>query len=300
MTSVSSSIPWRWQAAILVPVGVVAIVLGFEPARFWLSSGARRRHLSHYWEEVSATPEEAAGHGDEKEAHGRRVKHSRKAAALEPCVDDGVNPSKAAKTASLPSPPPSPLAASSTCVHHCDLKDDCAAAVREPSSVGGGVLFPTLRQKLYRSLVVFGRFVNPWLEWEDRNTGQSTCLVQLDGYNILTDPIFSSRTVGDWLGPKRVQRVPCQIQELPKIDIVLVSHNHYDHLDQSVVAYLGNSAVWYIPVGLRSWFANFGVTNVVELDWWAEAEHEDKDLHRVIPRKKLRVIGTPIQVCFAL
>jgi hypothetical protein len=149
---------------------------------------------------------------------------------------------------------------------------------------------------ILRSLQVVGRFVNPWPEWEDRNTGdfaavlwwqltrkcrngipkeqtviddtlpvqkpnfellesfhqlsqqatleqnpnppvmsctwfgQSTCFVQMDGYNILTDPIFSTRTVGDWFGPKRIQKVPCQLEDLPKIDIVLVSHNHFDHL----------------------------------------------------------------------
>ncbi|RKO87544.1 beta-lactamase superfamily domain-containing protein, partial [Blyttiomyces helicus] len=115
--------------------------------------------------------------------------------------------------------------------------------------------------------------------------GQSTCFVQMDGFNILTDPIFSSRTIGEWFGPKRLRPAPCQLADLPKIDIVLVSHNHYDHLDRAIVKELGNSVKWYIPLGLREWFKKFGVTNVVELDWWQEAMHEGK----------LKIIGTPIQ-----
>ncbi|KAI8848028.1 beta-lactamase superfamily domain-containing protein [Chytridium lagenaria] len=119
--------------------------------------------------------------------------------------------------------------------------------------------------------------------------GQSTCLVQMDGYNILTDPIFSSRTVGEWVGPKRIQKVPCGLEDLPKIDIVLVSHNHYDHLDLAVVRKLSNTVTWYIPKGLRRWFATLGVTNVHELDWWEEFLHHDTE------RPDIKIVGTPIQ-----
>ncbi|KAH6564600.1 hypothetical protein BASA60_010248 [Batrachochytrium salamandrivorans] len=115
--------------------------------------------------------------------------------------------------------------------------------------------------------------------------GQSTCFVQMDGYNILTDPIFSSRTIGEWFGPKRIRPAPCTLEQLPKIDIVLVSHNHFDHLDISVVKKLGNSAKWYVPLGMRAWFEGYGVTNVVELDWWQEHKHDDS----------LIITGTPIQ-----
>ncbi|KAI8818930.1 beta-lactamase superfamily domain-containing protein [Fimicolochytrium jonesii] len=103
--------------------------------------------------------------------------------------------------------------------------------------------------------------------------GQSTCLVQMDGYNILTDPIFSTRTIGSWFGPKRLRPPPCKLSELPRVDIVLVSHDHYDHLDRAVVKELGNSVTWYVPLGLRGWFNGHGVTNVIELDWWQEHTH---------------------------
>ncbi|KAJ1885668.1 hypothetical protein LPJ66_010004, partial [Kickxella alabastrina] len=100
--------------------------------------------------------------------------------------------------------------------------------------------------------------------------GQSTCFVQMQGLNILTDPIFKRRTVYSWLGPERLRPVPCQLSDLPHPDIVLVSHNHFDHLDIDVVRALANSVTWYVPTGLASWFSGLGVTSVVELDWWAE------------------------------
>ncbi|KAI8894175.1 beta-lactamase superfamily domain-containing protein [Globomyces pollinis-pini] len=115
--------------------------------------------------------------------------------------------------------------------------------------------------------------------------GQSTCVVQMDGYNILTDPIFSSRTMGDYFGPKRLRPTPCTLEDLPPIDIVLISHNHYDHLDVNIIKKLKDTVTWYVPMGLKKWMFSYGVTNVVELDWWQEFKHDDK----------LTIIGTPIQ-----
>ncbi|ORX72607.1 Metallo-hydrolase/oxidoreductase [Linderina pennispora] len=102
--------------------------------------------------------------------------------------------------------------------------------------------------------------------------GQSTCFVQMEGLNILTDPIFKRRTVFSWLGPERLRPVPCQLKDLPHPDIVLVSHNHFDHLDIDVVKSLGNSVTWYVPLGLRDWFARQGIYKVKELDWWHESD----------------------------
>ena len=107
----------------------------------------------------------------------------------------------------------------------------------------------------------------------------------MDGYNILTDPIFSERTISNWMGPKRLRPVPCLLSDLPPIDIVLVSHNHYDHLDLSVMKEIGNSASWYVPLGLKKWMSKHGVDNCVELDWWQEYPHDDK----------LMIIGAPAQ-----
>ncbi|KAJ2851177.1 hypothetical protein IWW36_001316 [Coemansia brasiliensis] len=120
--------------------------------------------------------------------------------------------------------------------------------------------------------------------------GQSTCFAQMDGLNILTDPIFKRRTVFSWLGPERLRPVPCQLDELPHPDIVLVSHNHFDHLDSDVVKQLGNSVTWFVPLGLRDWFARQGIYKVRELDWWQESEFSLPD-----SSKTYRIISTPTQ-----
>ncbi|KAJ2558955.1 hypothetical protein EV175_000571 [Coemansia sp. RSA 1933] len=119
--------------------------------------------------------------------------------------------------------------------------------------------------------------------------GQSTCFVQLDGLGILTDPIFKRRTVFSWLGPERLRPTPCTLAELPHPDIVLVSHNHFDHLDVDVVRALGNSVTWYVPLGLRRWFARQGVYRVKEMDWWQEIDHVAPD------GRKLRIVSAPTQ-----
>ncbi|KAI7871139.1 beta-lactamase superfamily domain-containing protein [Spinellus fusiger] len=100
---------------------------------------------------------------------------------------------------------------------------------------------------------------------------QSTCLVTLEGIGLLTDPVFSSSIGNTCLGPKRLRPPPCSLEDIKDhIDIVLISHNHFDHLDEKVVDTLGNSVTWYIPLGLRDWFVNKGIDNVIELDWWQE------------------------------
>ncbi|KAF1798371.1 beta-lactamase superfamily domain-containing protein [Mucor lusitanicus] len=96
--------------------------------------------------------------------------------------------------------------------------------------------------------------------------GQSTCLITVDGLAILTDPVFEHA--------KRLRPPPCALQDIGKIDIVLVSHQHFDHLDEKTVEQIGDSATWYIPLGLREWFIKRGIDNVIELDWWQEMHHK--------------------------
>ncbi|KAI8137581.1 beta-lactamase superfamily domain-containing protein [Fennellomyces sp. T-0311] len=104
--------------------------------------------------------------------------------------------------------------------------------------------------------------------------GQSTCLIRSDNLTILTDPVFTDCTINNYLGPRRLRPIPCTLDEIAShLDIVLVSHDHFDHLDESVVRKLGNSVTWYIPLGLRDWFVQRGVENAVELDWWQEVRH---------------------------
>lgn len=99
--------------------------------------------------------------------------------------------------------------------------------------------------------------------------GHSTVLLQYQGVNVLTDPVFSDRASPfSFAGPKRFTPSSVRLDELPDIDVVVISHNHYDHLDTATVSALGNQPLWLVPLGLKDWFAQFDVTNVVELDWW--------------------------------
>eukprot|EP00775_Hariotina_reticulata_P002822 gene2822-3115_t len=102
--------------------------------------------------------------------------------------------------------------------------------------------------------------------------GHATALVQLEGVTFITDPFFSQRASPfQFMGPRRAVQ-PALVPEdaaMPKLDFVLISHNHYDHLDYGSV-----------------WFARLGIHNVKELDWWQEVEH---------PGSKVRVVLTPAQ-----
>ncbi|MDQ6827987.1 MAG: MBL fold metallo-hydrolase [Gemmatimonadota bacterium] len=104
--------------------------------------------------------------------------------------------------------------------------------------------------------------------------GHSTFLIQAAGINILTDPVWSERAspVG-FAGPKRWMSPGIRFEALPPIDIVLQSHNHYDHLDEPTVEKLATShgeAQWIAPLGLRGWLEKRRVRVAAELDWWDE------------------------------
>lgn len=108
----------------------------------------------------------------------------------------------------------------------------------------------------------------PTLTW----VGHSTFLVQLGGLNILTDPHFTARASPlRWAGPARLVAPGLALHALPPLDLVLISHNHYDHLDEGSVRWLARhhpQALFVVPLGLRDWLQRRGVANAVELDWW--------------------------------
>jgi len=123
-----------------------------------------------------------------------------------------------------------------------------------------------------RANAVAGSAMVPSVTW----IGHATTLVQAGGSNILTDPIFSERASPLlFLGPKRHVAPGIAIAELPHIDAVVISHNHYDHLDEASVRALaaqpGGSPLFLVPVGLKPWLAGVGVDHAVELDWWQSA-----------------------------
>lgn len=99
--------------------------------------------------------------------------------------------------------------------------------------------------------------------------GHSTFLIQVAGMNILSDPIWSERASPvQWAGPRRQARPGMRFEDLPKVDVVLISHTHYDHLDRNTVLKLGNAPKYVVPERVGAWFKNEGLTNVVELPWW--------------------------------
>jgi N-acyl-phosphatidylethanolamine-hydrolysing phospholipase D len=116
--------------------------------------------------------------------------------------------------------------------------------------------------------------------------GHSTALLQLGGLNVLTDPVFCQRASPvQWLGPRRVMEPAVSIDELPPLDVVLLSHNHYDHLDSSAVRRIARAnprTTWVVPLKLGASLRRWGAGEIIELDWWQEASLDS-----------LRVTATP-------
>ena len=118
--------------------------------------------------------------------------------------------------------------------------------------------------------------------------GHSTFLWQHQGVNLITDPHLTNRAspVG-FAGPKRVVPPAISLQDLPLIDIVVISHNHYDHLDKKSVLGLvkrqkKSPPVFLVPLGMRAWFKKIGInTGVIELDWWESHQVGDWTLNAV-------------------
>jgi L-ascorbate metabolism protein UlaG (beta-lactamase superfamily) len=106
--------------------------------------------------------------------------------------------------------------------------------------------------------------------------GHAAFLVQLAGLNILIDPQFSERASPvPFAGPRRVVPLPIGLAELPRIDVVLTSHNHYDHLDVATIESLARASpppLFLVPLALAPWIRDRGATRVEELDWWQSRE----------------------------
>jgi len=101
--------------------------------------------------------------------------------------------------------------------------------------------------------------------------GHATALIQMDGLNLLIDPIWSERcSPVSWAGPKRRQPPGIRFTDLPPIDAVLVSHNHYDHLDLPTLRGLAEVGVplAVTPLGNGALIWGAGISRVEEVDWW--------------------------------
>jgi len=127
------------------------------------------------------------------------------------------------------------------------------------------------------------KHMEPTVTW----IGHATVLLQLQGVNLLTDPHWSRRASPlSWAGPKRLQEPGLAFEDLPPIHVILISHDHYDHLDVATVKRLHvvHDPVFVVPLGLKAWLQGEGISRVVELDWWGAVEHGG-----------LRIVCTPAQ-----
>ena len=105
--------------------------------------------------------------------------------------------------------------------------------------------------------------------------GHSSVLIEIDGVTVLTDPLWSERASPlSWIGPERWYPAPVELRELPRFDVVMISHDHYDHLDRSTITAMANWATTFVvPLGVGANLERWGIpaARIVELDWWQSA-----------------------------
>lgn len=125
---------------------------------------------------------------------------------------------------------------------------------------------------------------DPTLTW----IGHATLLLQLNGVNILTDPHLTERSSPvSWAGTKRLVPPGLDFEDLPEIHVVVISHNHYDHLDLPTLRRL--SQQWgperspriFVPLGIKALLESENIPNVVEMDWWDQERYKGLSIHAV-------------------
>ncbi|HSG20806.1 MAG TPA: MBL fold metallo-hydrolase, partial [Burkholderiaceae bacterium] len=158
-----------------------------------------------------------------------------------------------------------------------------------PKPPANGYAFPVLQVDSAYLAANAGEVTLTWI-------GHATLLLQLGGVNILVDPMFSERASPlSFAGPKRKVPPAMALGDLPPIHIVLISHNHYDHLDLASVRALANQPSgaprFFVPLGIKAWFADNvfngadaskdALERVVEQDWWEHTELLGLQVHQV-------------------
>lgn len=106
--------------------------------------------------------------------------------------------------------------------------------------------------------------------------GHSTLLIELQGARVLIDPVWGERaSPSSYVGPSRFYPPPLPLEALPEVDAVLISHDHYDHLDLPTVDALKERVPrWIVPLGVGAHLESWGVPleRITELDWWEQQE----------------------------
>jgi L-ascorbate metabolism protein UlaG (beta-lactamase superfamily) len=140
--------------------------------------------------------------------------------------------------------------------------------------------------------------LSPLEEWRRRPQsglratwlGHSTVLIEIDGLRVLTDPVWGPRASPLLLaGPKRFQPVPVPLSAMPPVDLVIISHDHYDHLDYPTIRALAKASVPFVTsLGVGAHLEAWGVASerIIELDWWES---------HALPKRGLTVSATPSQ-----
>lgn len=112
--------------------------------------------------------------------------------------------------------------------------------------------------------------------------GHSTLILEIDGHRFLADPVWGPTTAPvDWLGPTRYYPPPLALEDVPDVDAVLISHDHYDHLDHPTIVEIADwDTTFIVPLGVGAHLAYWGVPEerIVELDWWDRHTFGDLEL----------------------
>ncbi|HEX4457582.1 MAG TPA: MBL fold metallo-hydrolase [Polyangia bacterium] len=130
--------------------------------------------------------------------------------------------------------------------------------------------------------------------------GHSSTIVEVDGVTILTDPVWSERaSPSRWVGPRRFHPPPIALAELPHLDAVVISHEHYDHLDEATVQALAKrGVVFHVPLGigahLTAW--NVPAAQIVEHDWWQAASLPHEVQLVSVPARHFNGRGVPWRI----